>query len=121
MTSVQNVTGTTPIPRDKTELITAHALAGQYLGMKLIYLEAGSGALWPVPEEAISLTKETLDVPLIVGGGLRGPESARTVAEAGADIVVVGNILEQTREPVLIKEMVDAVHGAVSKPVRIRK
>ncbi|MDP8208336.1 MAG: geranylgeranylglyceryl/heptaprenylglyceryl phosphate synthase [Candidatus Electryonea clarkiae] len=117
VTSVQSVTGTTPIPREKTELIATHALAGQYLGMQLIYLEAGSGGLWPVPDEAISLTKETIDVPVIIGGGIRGPESAHAASKAGADVVVVGNVFEQTREPVLIREIAAAVHGSTKKTV----
>ncbi|MBD3166995.1 geranylgeranylglyceryl phosphate synthase family protein, partial [bacterium] len=111
VTSVQSVTGTTPLPREKHKLIASHALAGQYLGMKLIYLEGGSGALKPVPLEAIRLTRETIDVPLVVGGGIRRPAEARAAAEAGADIVVVGNVLEKARTNGRVKELADAVHG----------
>ena len=113
VTSVQNVTGTTPIPRDKTELIATHALAGQYLGHRVIYLEAGSGALWPVPKEAIRLTRETIEVPLVVGGGIRNPEAARSAVEAGADVVVIGTVLEKTRDRILVRELAEAVHSAV--------
>ncbi len=116
VTSVQSVTGTTPIPRDKPELIATHALAGQYLGHKLIYLEAGSGAKWPVPEQVITLTKHTLDIPLIVGGGLRTPEAAQRSADAGADVIVVGTILEQHRDRNLMVELADAVHNANGRP-----
>ncbi len=111
VTSVQSVTGTTPLPRDKTELIAAHALAGQYLGKKIIYLEAGSGALLPVPSEAISLTKQTVDIPVIVGGGIRRAEEADVAVRAGADILVVGNAIEQSHDKKLIAEFANAVHG----------
>ncbi len=115
VTSVQSVTGTSPIPRDKPELIASHALAGQYLGHKVIYLEAGSGAKWRVPDEAISLTRHTVEIPLIVGGGLRTPENARDAAEAGADVIVVGTALEQRRERELMIDMAEAVHNANGK------
>jgi len=83
-----------PLPRDKPDLIISHALAGQYLGMKYIYLEAGSGASEPVPESIIKSVRESIDVNLIVGGGIRTPASARKVVAAGADIVVTGTFVE---------------------------
>ncbi|HEB84099.1 MAG TPA: geranylgeranylglyceryl/heptaprenylglyceryl phosphate synthase [Bacteroidetes bacterium] len=115
VTSVQAVTGTTPLPREKTELIAAHALAGQYMGMRLIYLEAGSGARHAVPREAIRLSRHSIGVPLIVGGGIRDPETASGIAEAGADVVVVGNALEGARGRGLTREIADAVHEAGSR------
>jgi len=84
-----------PIPRHKPKIAAAYALAGQYLGMRLVYLEAGSGASQPVPPEMISLVKRVIDVPLIVGGGIRTEEQARTAIEAGADIVVTGTAIEK--------------------------
>ncbi len=117
VTSVQSVTGTTPLPRKKIELIASHALAGQYLGMKLVYLEAGSGAKLTVPLDAIALTQKTIDVPLIVGGGIRTPEAAHAAAKAGADIVVIGNHLEKSRDPGRVREMAVAVHSAAREPV----
>lgn len=82
------------IPRDNVKLACAYALAAQYMGMQLVYLEAGSGAPDPVPLEMITAVKRTIGVPLIIGGGIRRPEQALTVKKAGADIVVTGTIAE---------------------------
>ncbi|WP_258084856.1 phosphoglycerol geranylgeranyltransferase [Thermococcus thermotolerans] len=84
-----------PIPRHKPKIAAAYALAGQYLGMRLVYLEAGSGAREPVPPEMISLVKRVIDVPLIVGGGIRTGEQAGKAVEAGADIIVTGTAIEK--------------------------
>lgn len=84
-----------PIPRHKPKIAAAYALAGQYLGMRLVYLEAGSGAKEPVPPEMIALVKQAIDVPLIVGGGIRTGEQARTAVKVGADIVVTGTAIEK--------------------------
>lgn len=94
MTSVQFVSGTMPIPRQKPDLAAAHALAGEYMGMQLVYLEAGSGAKQPVPVEVIREVRASVKLPLVVGGGIRNPETARQMYAAGADILVVGNFLE---------------------------
>lgn len=83
-----------PLPRDDIDLVVSHALAGQYLGMKYIYLEAGSGASEPVPDKIISAVKESTDAILIVGGGIKTPESASKVVASGADIVVTGTLVE---------------------------
>jgi len=83
------------IPRDDPGKAAAFALAGEYLGMQLIYLEAGSGAPEQVPPEMITAVRETISVPLVVGGGIRTPEAARIAAEAGADIIVTGTIAEK--------------------------
>jgi len=84
------------IPYDRPELAMAYALASQMLGTRFIYLEAGSGAKAPVPPEMIKLVKSQLTVPLIVGGGIREGPTAKTAVEAGADIVVTGNLIEET-------------------------
>ncbi|NJE47789.1 geranylgeranylglyceryl/heptaprenylglyceryl phosphate synthase [Thermococcus sp. GR7] len=84
-----------PIPRHKPKLAAAYALAGQYLGMRLVYLEAGSGAPEPVPPEMIAVVKKVIDVPLIVGGGIKSGEQARTAVKAGADIIVTGTAIEK--------------------------
>ena len=84
-----------PIPRHKPKIAAAYALAGQYLGMRLVYLEAGSGAPQPVPPEMIGLVKRVIDVPLIVGGGIRTEEQAKAAVKAGADIVVTGTAIEK--------------------------
>ena len=84
-----------PIPRHKPKIAAAYALAGQYLGMRLVYLEAGSGAPSHVPNEMVKIVKSVLDVPLIVGGGIRSYEDAKEVAMAGADIIVTGTAIEK--------------------------
>ena len=88
-----------PIPRDHPEIVAAHALAAAFMGARLIYLEAGSGAKNPVPLEAVTLSRSLLDragadAILTVGGGIRDPETARAIAEAGADAIVTGTIAE---------------------------
>jgi len=94
-TSVAYVTQTQPIPARKVELVTAHALAAQYLGFRLIYLEAGSGAAQPIPPDVVRAVRETVHLPLMVGGGLRRAEDVEAILRAGADFVVLGTILEQ--------------------------
>ncbi|WP_297067725.1 geranylgeranylglyceryl/heptaprenylglyceryl phosphate synthase [Thermococcus sp.] len=83
------------IPRHKPGIAAAYALAGQYMGMRLVYLEAGSGAPEPVPPEMIATVKRTINVPLIVGGGIRTAEAAEAAVKAGADIVVTGTAIEK--------------------------
>ena len=95
VTSVQYMSGTVPIPRDKSDIVVATALAGQQLGLKSIYLEAGSGAELPVSTQIISEVRKCVDLPIIVGGGLRNPEQVKAARNAGASMVVVGNALEK--------------------------
>lgn len=94
------------IPYDRPELASAYALAAQILGMRYIYLEAGSGAKAPVPQEMIKLVKGHLSVPLVVGGGIRDGGAARTAVEAGADIIVTGNLVEETAR---VREMINEI------------
>jgi phosphoglycerol geranylgeranyltransferase len=101
-----------PIPYDRPELAVAHALAGQYLGMRFIYLEAGSGAKMPVPPEMIRLVSHAIDVPLIVGGGIRSKEQAFNAAAAGAKIIVTGNITETGHVKDKIAEIVEGINAA---------
>ena len=115
-TSVASVTGTIPIPSEANSLATDTALAGQQLGMKLIYLEAGSGANQPVPVQMIMDVRKELDIPLIVGGGIRTPEMATVACDAGADMIVVGNAIEH--DVSLISELAMAVHLAGVKTLR---
>ena len=110
VTSAQFISDTRPIPRDKPDIAMAHALAAEYMGMKLVYLEAGSGAKLSVPVEIISAINDYISIPMIVGGGIRTPEAAQERVEAGASFIVTGNILEQNNEPKLIKEFAEAVH-----------
>ena len=98
-----------PIPHDKPGLATAHALAGQYLGMRFIYLEGGSGVKHPVPPEMICRVKTSIDIPLIVGGGIRSKEKALSAVSAGADIIVTGNIIEGTNAKQRVSEIIEAI------------
>lgn len=110
LTSVQFVTQSLPIPRDKVDLVVAHALAGKYMGMRLVYLEAGSGAGAPVPAEMVQAVSLTTDLPVAVGGGVRTPEQAGRFARSGAGFVVVGNAIETTGELSFLKELSEAIH-----------
>jgi len=103
------ITQTVPIPADKPDVAIATALAGEQLGLKLIYLEAGSGAANPVSAAMIQAVKKNCSLPLIVGGGIRSAAQAEAACQAGADIVVVGNSLEKS--PELLMELSLAVHG----------
>ncbi|UCE96848.1 MAG: geranylgeranylglyceryl/heptaprenylglyceryl phosphate synthase [Candidatus Bathyarchaeota archaeon] len=98
-----------PIPYTKPELAAVHALAAQYLGMHFVYLEAGSGATQPVPSNMIKAVKYAINTPLIVGGGICSSEQARTVVVAGADMVVTGNIIEETDNRDQFKKLVKTV------------
>jgi len=92
--SVEYISNTRPIPSDKKEIALSTAVAGELLGMRLVYLEAGSGAKSPVPAEMIEYVSAGLSLPLIVGGGIKTTEQLTAAFEAGADVVVVGNIFE---------------------------
>jgi putative glycerol-1-phosphate prenyltransferase len=95
-TSVEYISNTKPIPRHKSDIAMAHALTAQYFGMKYVYLEAGSGGGKPVPSEMIKQVKKTINIPLIVGGGICTTRDATRILEAGADFVVVGSIIEKS-------------------------
>lgn len=110
VSSTSYITQTIPIPNDKADIAVATAMAGEMLGMKLIYLEAGSGAIKPVSAEMIEAVKSNTSVPLLVGGGIRSAEQVEEICRAGADIIVVGNILE--KEPALLMEISLSVHAA---------
>ena len=99
-----------PIPLNRTDITEAHALAAQYLGMKLVYLEAGSGAQTPVPTETIQTLSEKVDIPLIVGGGIRTPEDAEKRVRSGASFIVTGTVLETSDNSSLMQELASAIH-----------
>lgn len=107
-TTVSYISNALPIPRDKKDIAVCTAMAGEMLGMKLLYLDAGSGARQPVTEAMIHAVSIHTQIPLIVGGGIRTPEQARAAASAGADMVVVGNALEKDMS--LLKSLSEAVH-----------
>ncbi|WP_037317605.1 geranylgeranylglyceryl/heptaprenylglyceryl phosphate synthase [Salegentibacter sp. Hel_I_6] len=92
--AVQRVSGTKPISQSEVISVVNTALAGQFLGKKLIYLEAGSGADFPVSEEIISEVKKAINIPLIVGGGIRSLEQQKKAYNAGADMIVMGTQFE---------------------------
>jgi len=96
--AVEYISNTQPIPHDKNDIALATALAGELLGLKAIYLEAGSGAQQPVSAQMIQHVKAHLSIPLIVGGGIKTNDQLQAAYQAGADLVVVGNVLETEPE-----------------------
>ena len=100
-TSVEYMSNTRPIPGDKTDIAVATAMAGEMLGLKALYLEAGSGAAHPVAPDMIRSIRQNISLPLMVGGGIRSAETALELFNAGADMIVVGNAME--KDPGLIK------------------
>lgn len=95
LSSVEYISNTRPIPADKADIVVATALAGEQLGLKLIYLEAGSGADARIREDVVARVKENISIPMLVGGGIRTPEDIRQLYRAGAHGVVVGTAVEQ--------------------------
>jgi len=110
-TSVQYMSNTTPIPADKADIALCTALAGEMLGLKMLFLDAGSGAKHPVSRKMIETVSSAIKVPLIVGGGITSPGKAIENCEAGADIIVIGNSIE--KDPGLIERMADAIHSVL--------
>ncbi len=108
-TSVSYMSNTFPIPANKDSIAACTAMAGEMLGLKLIYMDAGSGAKIPVSASMIDSVSSAIDIPLIVGGGIRTPEVAFDIAGAGADIIVVGNAIEKNAD--LMAEISEAVHA----------
>ncbi len=108
-TTVSYISNASPIPADKNEIAMCTAMAGEMLGMKLIYMDAGSGAKRAIGEMMIEKVSQHIEAPLIVGGGISDPEKAYRNCKAGADIIVVGNAIE--KDASLIKEMSDAIHS----------
>ncbi|MBI9033404.1 MAG: geranylgeranylglyceryl/heptaprenylglyceryl phosphate synthase [Bacteroidales bacterium] len=98
-----------PVPRSKPEIAMCTAMAGDMLGMKLIYMDGGSGADQPVPEQMIKAVKQHISAPLIVGGGIRTPEQAEKACNAGADIIVVGNATEKDVD--IIRQFSKVIHS----------
>lgn len=107
--TVSYMSNSKPIPADKSDIAMCTAIAGEMLGLKMIYLEAGSGARHPVSTEMIEKVSSSIDVPIIVGGGLKTPERISASLDAGADLLVIGNALE--KDPSLILEMANVVHS----------
>lgn len=108
-TTVSYISNAAPLPADKNEIAMCTAMAGEMLGMKLIYMDAGSGAKRPITESMIEKVAGCISVPLIIGGGIKEPEKAYLNCKAGADLIVVGNAIEKDSN--LIAEMAAAVHS----------
>ena len=108
-TTVSYISNATPLPADKNEIAMCTAMAGEMLGMKLIYMDAGSGAKTPISESMIEKVAQCISVPLIIGGGITEPEKAYLNCKAGADVIVVGNAIEKDES--LIMQMAAAVHS----------
>lgn len=119
MTTALYMSGSHPIPRNKPEIAAATALAAEYLGMKFIYLEAGSGADSTVPDKMIKAVSSTCSIPVIVGGGIRTPEAAALKVKSGASIIVIGNFFEDEKNWTLIKDFADAVHAKSEKAILV--
>jgi len=98
-----------PVPYEKPDLAAAHALAGKYLGMRFIYLEGGSGVSTPVLPEMIKNVRSAINVPLIVGGGIRDKIQARAAAAAGANIIVTGNVTESTFSKASMSKIIEGI------------
>lgn len=118
-TTASYVSGTTPLPHDKPAIAACTAMAGEQLGLRLIYLDGGSGALHPVAPAMIRAVRQAVDLPIIVGGGLNSTEKARAALQAGADIIVVGNHIEQNPDflaevAAVITAFADTAHNADS-------
>ncbi len=113
-TTVSYISNASPLPADKNEIAMCTAMAGEMLGMKVIYMDAGSGAKRAITESMIQSVAQKIEVPLIVGGGITDPEKAYRNCKAGADVIVIGNAIE--KDASLIKEMAAAIH---SVPVKI--
>jgi phosphoglycerol geranylgeranyltransferase len=109
VTTAIYMSGSIPIPANKPEIAATTALAASMLGMQYVYMDCGSGAHHHVPANMLKRVRQNVDIPLIVGGGIRTPNDAIMLCEAGADIVVVGNALED--RPELLGEFLTAVNG----------
>jgi len=107
-TTVEFMSGSVPIPMDRTDIVVAHSLAAKFLGFKLIYLEAGSGAKKPISNKLVKNICKVVDVPLVVGGGIRTPEVAESLVKSGASIIVTGSVIEENQEK--MKNFSDAIH-----------
>jgi len=109
-TTVSYISNATPIPADKNEIAMCTAMAAEMLGMKLIYMDAGSGAKRAITEDMIAMVAKCIEIPLVIGGGIKDPEKAYLNCKAGADLIVVGNAIEKDES--LIREMSAAIHSS---------
>ncbi len=117
LTTVSYMSNSIPMPHDKPSVAACTAMAGEMLGLKLMYLDAGSGAQYAVPQGIIAAVSEATDTPLIVGGGIDSGEKAYTALEAGADVIVIGNGIE--RNPLLLPEIAQCVKAFNQKVEKV--
>ena len=108
-TTASYMSNTVPIPREKNAIASSTAIAGQYLGMKLIYMDGGSGAEQPITSDMIKQVSNCIDIPLIIGGGICNAKKAIENCKAGADLIVVGNAIE--KDPSLILDISQAIQS----------
>ena len=108
-TTVSYMSNTTPIPHEKNAVAACTAMAGEMLGLKCIFMDGGSGALNPISEKMIANVRQSVDTPLIIGGGINSGKKAAANCEAGADVIVVGNAIEKDEN--LIEEIANAIHN----------
>ena len=108
-TTVSYMSNTTPIPHEKNEVAACTAMAGELLGLKLIFMDGGSGAKNPISEDMIASVRKSVECPIIIGGGISSGEKAIANCKAGANIIVVGDAMEKDES--LISEIADAVHN----------
>ena len=109
--AVEIISNTTPIPMNNMDLILSHALAAQYLGKKLLFLETGSNSNYPVNNEIIKEINSILDIPIIVGGGIKNLEDAKEVSNSGASYIVIGSLIEETNGYSELLEINKAIHS----------
>lgn len=107
-TTASYISNTLPIPANKNDIAISTALAGELLGLRTIFMDAGSGAKKPIPSAMIKAVKDLIDIPLIIGGGIRSVEKIRKNLEAGADLIVIGDAIE--KEPGLLAEFAGVVN-----------
>lgn len=105
-TTVSYISNTQPIPHDKNDIAVCTAIAGEMLGLKMIFMDGGSGALNCVSPQMIEKVKQNISIPLLVGGGIRSAAAAKQAFAAGADLLIVGNALE--KNPALLEDLVEA-------------
>ncbi|MCL1955885.1 MAG: geranylgeranylglyceryl/heptaprenylglyceryl phosphate synthase [Fibromonadales bacterium] len=110
-TAVEYISNTRAIPSNKPKITMAHAIAAELMGMRWVYLEAGSGADKPVPLEHIIMTRKATNLSIIAGGGITTPQDAKARVKAGANIIVTGTIWEKNMDANLMKEFAEAIHG----------
>lgn len=108
-TSASYMSNTTPIPADKPDIAACTAMAGELLGLKMLYLEAGSGAQAPISQEVITKVTDSVDIPVIVGGGLNSIQKVEYALDAGADLIVVGNALE--KDPSFLSQVAKSIQA----------